>query len=142
VFRALQGDLTHPYADEIHRRVRKKLPRIGLATVYRNLHRLVEDGKIRTVLLDKRVVRYDPETSDHDHFICESCGRVIDLFLGQARRMDLTRLVKDGYIVRTHNLMVYGRCRAVPRDDVRPPSLRARRHEGPSSVRPMVVIDH
>ena len=112
VFNALQGDHTHPFADQIHRRVRKKLPGISLGTVYRNLQRLVEDGKIRTVLLGKRVARYDPETSDHDHFICESCGRVIDLFLERARRIDLTPLANDGYIVTTHNVTVYGTCQA------------------------------
>jgi Fur family peroxide stress response transcriptional regulator len=90
--------------------VRQKLPRISLATVYRNLQRLVEDGKIRTVLLGERVARYDPETSDHDHFICESCGRVIDLFLERDRQVDLTPLVSDGYLVSTHNLTVYGLC--------------------------------
>jgi len=110
VFQALQGDPTHPFADEIYRRVRKKLPRISLATVYRNLQRLVEDGKIRTVLLGERVARYDPETNDHDHFICESCGRVIDLFLERDRQVDLTPLVSDGYLVSTHNLTVYGFC--------------------------------
>ena len=110
VFKAIRGDHTHPFADEIHRRVRKKLARISLGTVYRNLQRLVEDGKIRTVLLGKRVARYDPETSDHDHFICESCGRVIDLFLKRARRIDLTPLANDGFIVTTHNLTVYGMC--------------------------------
>jgi Fe2+ or Zn2+ uptake regulation protein len=111
VFQALQGDPTHPIADEIYRRVRKRLPRISLATVYRNLQRLVEDGKIRIVLLGERVARYDPETSDHDHFICESCGRVIDLFLERDRQVDLTPLTSDGYIVTTHNLTVYGLCR-------------------------------
>ena len=110
VFQALQGDPTHPFADEIYRRVRKKLPRISLATVYRNLQRLAEDGKIRTVLLGERVARYDPETSDHDHFICESCGRVIDLFLERDRQVDLTPLVRDGYVVTAHNLTVYGVC--------------------------------
>jgi len=110
VFQALQGDPTHPFADEIYRRVRKKLPRISLATVYRNLQRLVEDGKIRTVLLGERVARYDPETNDHDHFICESCGRVIDLFLQRDRQVDLTPLVRDGFLVSTHNLTVYGVC--------------------------------
>ena len=110
VFQALQGDPSHPFADEIYRRVRKKLPRISLATVYRNLQRLAEDGKIRTVLLGERVARYDPETNDHDHFICESCGRVIDLFLERDRQVDLTSLVSDGYIVTTHNLTVYGVC--------------------------------
>jgi Fur family transcriptional regulator, peroxide stress response regulator len=111
VFQALQGDPSHPFADEIYRRVRKKLPRISLATVYRNLQRLVEDGKIRTVLLGERVARYDPETSDHDHFICENCGRVQDLFLARERQVDLTPLTREGYIVTTHNLTVYGICR-------------------------------
>jgi Fur family transcriptional regulator, peroxide stress response regulator len=110
VFQALQGDPTHPFADEIYRRVRKKLPRISLATVYRNLQRLVEDGKIRTVLLGERVARYDPETSDHDHFICESCGRVIDLFLERERQIDLTSLANNGYVVTAHKLTVYGVC--------------------------------
>jgi len=111
VFQALQGDPTHPFADEIYRRVRKTLPRISLATVYRNLQRLVEDGKIRTVLLGERVARYDPEIDDHDHFICESCGRVIDLFRERDRQVDLTSLVSEGYLVSTHNLTVYGTCR-------------------------------
>jgi Fe2+ or Zn2+ uptake regulation protein len=48
VFKALQGDHTHPFAHEIYQRVHKKLPRISLATVYRNLHSLVDEGKIRT----------------------------------------------------------------------------------------------
>ena len=45
VFEAVQGDHTHPFAHEIYRRVHKRLPRISLATVYRNLHSLVEEGK-------------------------------------------------------------------------------------------------
>src|SRR5947209_1652946 len=66
VFKALQGDHTHPFAHEIYQRVYKKLPRISLATVYRNLHSLVDQGKIRTLLLDAQRVRFDPETSQHD----------------------------------------------------------------------------
>jgi len=115
VFKALQGDHTHPFAHEIYRRVHKKLPRISLATVYRNLHSLVEEGKIRSILLDEQAARFDPETSEHDHFVCERCGRVIDLFLRRARRIDLTALAKDGYVVTTHNLTVYGLCRVCTR---------------------------
>ena len=85
VFAALQGDHTHPFAHEIYRRVHKKLPRISLATVYRNLHNLVEEGKIRTLLLDEQGVRFDSETGQHDHFVCERCGRVVDLFLRRVR---------------------------------------------------------
>ena len=111
VLAALQGDHTHPFAHEIYRRVHKKLPRISLATVYRNLHSLVEDGKIRTLILDGQPARYDPETSEHDHFVCERCGRVVDLFLRRrARRVDLIPLAKHGYVVTTHDLTVHGMC--------------------------------
>ena len=131
VFKALQGDHTHPFAHEIYRRVHKKLPRISLATVYRNLHSLVEEGKIRILLLDEQAARYDSETSEHDHFICERCGRVSDLFLRRARRIDLTPLAKDGYVVTTHNLTVYGMCQvcAARRRTSRPPRPAVRKSQ-------------
>lgn len=110
VFNALQGDHTHPFAQEIYQRVHKKLPRISLATVYRNLHNLVDEGKIRTLLLDAQGARFDPETSQHDHFVCERCGRVADLFLRQVRPVDLSSLAKQGYVVTTHTLTVHGMC--------------------------------
>jgi Fur family peroxide stress response transcriptional regulator len=110
VFEALRGDHTHPLAHQIYQRVHRKLPRISLATVYRNLHRLVEAGKIRTLLLDDQGARFDPETSRHDHFVCERCGRVVDLFLRRARPLDLSSLTKQGCVVTTHSLTVHGLC--------------------------------
>ena len=110
VFKALQDDHTHPLAHEIYRRVHRRLPRISLATVYRNLHSLVEEGKIRTLILDEQGARFDPETSRHDHFVCERCGRVVDLFLRRARPRDLSSLAKQGYVVTTHSLTVHGIC--------------------------------
>jgi len=110
VFKALQGDHTHPFAREIYWRVHKTLPRVSLATVYRNLHSLVEEGKIRTLFLDEQGARFDPETSQHDHFVCERCGRVVDLFLRPAREVDLSSLAKQDYVVTAHNLTVHGIC--------------------------------
>src|SRR5213592_3013543 len=110
VFKALQRDHTHPFAHEIYQRVHKKLPRTSLATVYRNLHSLVDEGKIRTLLLDAQGVRFDPETSQHDHFVCERCGRVVDLFPREVRPVDLSSLAKQGYVVTTHTLTVHGMC--------------------------------
>src|SRR4029434_2609457 len=98
-------------AHQIYRRVHRKLPRISLATVYRNLHSLVEEGKIRTLLLDEQGALLDPETSQHDHFVCERCGRVVDLFLRRARQVDLSSLAKQGYVVTTHHLTVQDRKR-------------------------------
>src|SRR4029450_8708107 len=91
-FKALQGDHTHPFAHEIYQRVHKKLPRISLPTVYPNLPSLVDEGKIRTLLLDAQGARFDPETSQHDHFVCERCGRLLDPLMRQATPGDLSSL--------------------------------------------------
>jgi len=110
VYEALQGDHSHPSADEIYQRVRQMLPRISLGTVYRNLQRLVEEGRIRMFLLGERMARYDPRIADHDHFICQQCGSVEDLLLHRDRRVNLTPLMTRGFTVTTHSLAIHGLC--------------------------------
>lgn len=115
VYEALQGDLSHPSADEIYQRVRKTLPRTSLGTVYRNLQRLVAEGKIRMFLLGERVTRYDPMVAEHDHFICQRCGRVEDVWLERDRRVNLVPLREKGFTVTVHSLAIHGLCRSCGR---------------------------
>ena len=70
---------SHPTADELHLRVRKRLPRISLATVYRNLDRLVATGQVARVEWAGAQRRFDGETTPHSHVRCERCQRVADL---------------------------------------------------------------
>src|SRR5215813_10443558 len=104
VYEALQGDHSHPSADEVYQRVRQTLPRISLGTVYRNLQRLVAEGKIRMFLLGERVARYDPMMAEHDHFICQQCGSIEDVLLERNRQVNLAPLVNKGFTVTTHSL--------------------------------------
>jgi len=110
VYAALREDHSHPNADEIYQRVRQTLPRISLGTVYRNLQRLVEEGKIRMFLLGERTARYDPRITEHDHFICQQCGGVEDVLLERDRRVNLTPLMNRGFTVTTHSLAIHGLC--------------------------------
>src|SRR5262245_20839834 len=110
VYEALQGDHYHLSADEIYQRVRRTLPRISLGTVYRNLQRLVAEGKIRMFLLGERVARYDPMVAEHDHFICQQCGRIQDILLERNRRVNLAPLVRKGFTVTAHSLAIHGLC--------------------------------
>jgi Fe2+ or Zn2+ uptake regulation protein len=52
VYDALAASHDHPTADEIFRRVRDALPRVSLGTVYRNLDKLREQGRLRVVRLE------------------------------------------------------------------------------------------
>ncbi len=107
---AIQGDHSHPSAEDIYLRVRKILPHVSLGTVYRNLQRLVQEGMIQMLFLGERVARYDPTLGEHDHFICQKFGRVEDVLVDRDRQVDFAQLVNEGFTVTAHSLAIHGVC--------------------------------
>src|SRR5210317_1294800 len=69
---------THPSADEVYEMVRKRLPRISLGTVYRNLEILSEKGEIQKLELGCTLKRFDGIAENHYHIRCPQCDRVVD----------------------------------------------------------------
>ena len=69
---------THPSADQVYEMVRKRLPRISLGTVYRNLDILSDTGEIQKLKLGCNLKRFDGIARDHYHIRCLHCDRVID----------------------------------------------------------------
>ena len=69
---------THPSADEIYAMVRRRLPRISLGTVYRNLEILAENGQIQKLELGSSLKRFDGVAENHYHIRCIRCDRVVD----------------------------------------------------------------
>ena len=67
-------ELAHPTADEVYEYVRKELPRVSLATVYRNLEVLAEERLINRLEPDRLPRRYDWEVAAHLHMTCIKCG--------------------------------------------------------------------
>lgn len=101
----------HPTAEDVCRRVRRVLPNVSLGTVYRNLQRLVAEGRVGVAQVGSRVARYDPIPSRHDHFVCGACGRIDDLTAPPPAA--LRRAAEDaGHHVTGHALVLYGRCHA------------------------------
>src|SRR5215510_3450213 len=96
----------HPTAERIYERVRRVLPSISLGTVYRNLQRLVQEGRIGAAHLGARSLQYDPTATPHDHFVCRLCGRVEDLVATAADPVrDPAR--RAGHEVTSHTLVLY-----------------------------------
>ena len=69
---------SHPTAAELYALARRRLPRISLGTVYRNLELLVQRGVIRKLETTAAEARFDSETDRHHHVHCVRCGRVSD----------------------------------------------------------------
>ena len=110
IWAAIQNDKSHPTADQIYERVRRKLPRISLGTVYRNLQKLVATNKLQIVTLG-RAQHFDPLTEPHQHFICEKCEQVYDVLIGNQREIKPAKLPHDGFKVTSHQLSFYGVCK-------------------------------
>lgn len=70
---------THPTADELYERVRVRMPRISLGTVYRNLEKLAGSGIIRRLESTGSQMRFDGDIHGHQHIRCISCGRIVDI---------------------------------------------------------------
>ena len=69
----------HPSADEVYEMVRRRLPRVSLGTVYRNLELLSEAGLILKLAPGGSQMRFDADTRPHYHIRCTRCGHVDDL---------------------------------------------------------------
>ena len=79
----------HPGADEVYLRVKRRLPRISLGTVYRNLDLMASQGIIRRLNSNAAQKRFDPITEQHCHFHCKACGKIEDIpFAVEFPRLD------------------------------------------------------
>ncbi len=78
VIRDAEGHLT---ANEVFDGARRLLPGISFATVYNSLRYLKQEGLIGEVRFGTDATRYDRTLERHDHAICNSCGKLIDLEL-------------------------------------------------------------
>jgi len=75
----LRSTSVHPDAYEVYNVVKKKLPQISLATVYRNLDTMAEKGLIKEIRLKHDRSNYDGMDYRHNHFQCTKCDRVFNI---------------------------------------------------------------
>jgi Fur family peroxide stress response transcriptional regulator len=78
-YRLLMTQKDQPTANEVYRRIQKRLPSISLATVYNCLEALVKHGIVRQVNFDREPSRFCPNLAEHGHFHDESNGSIHDV---------------------------------------------------------------
>lgn len=100
----------HPTAEEIYAEIRKRHPKVSLASVYRNLDLLSENGFIKKLDTGQTQKRYDPIVKQHYHIICVKCGKLEDVDLNPFSGIEDTIENQTGYNVISHNFQVNGVC--------------------------------
>ena len=101
---------THPSADEVYEMVRKRLPRISLGTVYRNLEILSESGEIKKLEPGSSLKRFDGNPSEHFHIRCIRCDRIADMPMASDFEIDLADMTPTEYEILGHRLEFFGLC--------------------------------
>src|SRR5438034_7672036 len=123
ILEVLRGSDAHPTAESVHRLVRRRLPRVSLGTVYRNLRLLVAEGLAAEI--PGPHARFDANMDAHHHFTCVRCGRIVDVDgpLAEPHAEALrTRIAsRAGLSITHHRIEVFGR-----RPHARPGKARPR----------------
>jgi len=101
---------THPTAYELFNIVKKKLPRVSLGTIYRNLDVMSENGLITKIKTNDSQTHFDGRTEDHYHIQCIECGRIDDVELDILKGIDTIVEERIHYKVLYHTINFYGLC--------------------------------
>jgi Fur family peroxide stress response transcriptional regulator len=104
----LEENKEHPSAEKIYRVVSEKFPTMSFATVYNTLIALRERGAVKDLTIDAERKRFDPNTSPHNHLICVTCKRIIDVDISCTP--ELPEHMKSDFEITGAHIEFYGIC--------------------------------
>jgi Fur family transcriptional regulator, peroxide stress response regulator len=115
IFRRLAETDRHPSAEELYAAVRREMPTLSLATVYKTLDTLATIGLVRPVSRLGARGRWDANLAPHHHLVCTVCGKVTDVMeprLEAAARPAAAVAARHGFEAAGHSVEIFGRCAA------------------------------
>ncbi|WP_303699855.1 peroxide-responsive transcriptional repressor PerR [Lentibacillus sp. CBA3610] len=110
VLEYLLNAMVHPTADEIYKALEGKFPNMSVATVYNNLRVLRQIGLVRELTYGDSSSRFDYNSSEHYHIICEECGKIVDFHYPILDEVESLAEQVTGFDVSHHRMEIYGRC--------------------------------
>lgn len=102
----------HLSADEVFFEAKKRLPNIGIATVYRTLEKLASLEILHKTIFGEGKYRYelcDDNAHHHHHIICLSCGGIFEVQDDLLNILE-RHLEEQGYKIIDHELKLYAYC--------------------------------
>ncbi len=108
IIKYLEGNTSHPSAEDIFESVRKKYPMISFTTVYNTLQTLKDRDRVWELNIDDERKRYDPNVKLHHHLICTRCKNIVDIFMDF--QLDVPEEEAQGYMISGRHVEFYGLC--------------------------------
>ncbi|MBL7130370.1 MAG: transcriptional repressor [Candidatus Omnitrophica bacterium] len=110
ILELLVNSKSHPTADWIYQKLKKKFKNLSLGTVYRNLRILKEKGQIWELNFGTGFSRFDAIGHSHYHFICSSCQNIYDIKIPPMKELDDRVMQITGFRILSHRLVFFGLC--------------------------------
>lgn len=105
----LKSVKTHPTAEQVYNKIKPKISTISLATVHRNLNQMAEANHILKLEV-KGQYHFDADTSLHQHFVCNECGKIYDLFQPDISEYALDEIDQNKFQVNNVQVIFNGIC--------------------------------
>ena len=106
----LESVKTHPNAETVFNAVKKEIPSITLATVYRNLNKLAKHGEILRLEINGEF-RFDADIGLHQHGICRNCKNMFDFFNEKISKNALKNLNSEEFEADSVSIKFHGLCK-------------------------------
>ncbi len=110
VLRLLEGNRSHPTAEDIYHTLKDEYPNLSFTTVYNILKSIRDAGGLRELLIDRERAHYDPDTSLHHHIICTRCGKLEDVHIKTGAEPELPAKMTGDFLVTGHQINFFGIC--------------------------------
>ncbi|MFT5731289.1 MAG: Fur family peroxide stress response transcriptional regulator [Desulforhopalus sp.] len=111
IFKILANSVEHPSAETIYGSLVEHYPTMSLATVYKTLSLLKQEGEVLELQFSDLGNRYDGNKPyPHPHVICTGCGEIVDPSLLDLDEITSKMMAETGFKIVAHRLDFYGIC--------------------------------
>ena len=112
VWQALEQRPDFVSAQELHQSLREKGSTIGLATVYRTLNALAEEGSADALSLEGENLYRACSPGHHHHLICRACGQTTEIEASAVEAWAKQVATEHGFTDPQHIVDIFGTCRS------------------------------
>ena len=99
----------HINIEELYREMREEFPSVSLATIYKNINQMVENGLVQEVKLPTQKSVYEIVKEPHLHMVCDRCHKIEDIVIGTDKIIEEAEKV-SGYKILDSFITLRGIC--------------------------------
>ena len=109
----LYNNIDHFTSEDLYILIKEEYPElsVGIATVYRTLTLLEDNGLVSSISLGTQGKKYEiANKPHHDHIICDTCGKIVEFENEEIEELQHAIAVKSGFKLTNHIMQLYGIC--------------------------------